>query len=723
MANKIIQIGEHKIKLPAYPSSRDEILFINERDPYWRRQEDIPRIFYDYNKYLTALNQDNTLYDQDGNLVSLSIDDTRLVKRFQDRELKRRVHGIWFKNGNDVMWMPGDYYFNLQWAPMLSLAKKYGDFRWFQNDAMIIKNYIDHDENILGGYFSKAKKTGISQIIAGAYANESTMTRGRNFGIMSKDFQNDTKALNMAMYFYIIDGLPDILLPEVRKRNEHELLFGKSVNHRSLKTSTKPLGTRVFASKTKPSGFDGPLMYKVWLDEFPKYWESAKQSPDMVFKKTQETVKQQQLIKGKLYLTSYSTEDNNRGYYEAQKIYFDGKLSTKDKIMGRTKNGLISHFIGTLESAEGCFLKNGKTDQKKAFYFNEAERDLVKGDRLALQAKMRQYPRTEEEAWGEGGNTSVFDTIRLGIQIKENDDELRSGVRPYREGRLVWDNSLWEMGKQNTRPAGVFAPVHFEELTREEIISGKEGRLHIFGDLPFETCRSLIKNKRDEYGRLMPVDDSENIGAIDPTDYAIKSDVVVGSKNASHTGNLYNPILDTRYGKPISDILLAEYFHRPENPDEFYEDMVKEIIFFDKWVLPESNKKWLVTAFKKDNLHNFLLMRKKDGTIGPYAYGDDDRLMTTTHEVIDAYVRAIKKYIAEVKGGTGIDRLALIKTQRLLKQLANFKADDTKKFDLAVCFGLLRLAVESFSIFKSGLNQNDNDDAAMKIVVHEFLNL
>lgn len=722
-SRKVIQIGEHKIQLPPFPESKDQILFHGENDPYWRRQTDFPRIFFDYNKYHTKINQDNTQYDNnEGHLISLSVDDTATLKRLQTRELNRRRYGLWMKNGKDIIWLAPDYYFNLQWGPMLSLAKKYGDFRWFQNDAMILKHHVDHDGNRLGFYISKAKKTGITQIMAGAYANESTMVRGKNFGIMSKTFDEDAKALNMALYFHIIENLPDILLPEEKKRNEHEIIFGVGKAHKQLKTPTKPLNTRVYASKTKPSGFDGPVMWKDWLDEFPKYWESAKQSPDLVFKKTQETVKLQQQINGKMYITSYSPEDDNRGFYEAKKIYEESKLATQDKILGRTKSGLLCHFIGTLESAEGCFLPNGKTDQKKAFYFNEAERDAVKGDRLQLQAKQRQYPRTEDEAWGIGGKSSVFDTIRIGIQIKEVEAELLTGVRPYKEGKLLWTNSMWEAGKFDIRPSGMFSPIYFEPLTDEQIMKGEEERLLIY-EMPGdeEICRGLKANNRDEYNRLMPLDDSINVGGVDPTDYAAKSDVIEGSKNASLTMNIYDPILDTRKGRVASNILMSEYFFRPENPDEFYEDLVKEILFFDKRVIVEANKKWVVTRLKNDNLHNYLLLLKPDGTIAPYKEGDDDRLVNTTHSLIDAYIRAIKRYLAQVKnGGVGIDYLFYQKCLRILKQLVHFKADDTKKFDLVVALGLTRLAAEAFSIFRLDLIKDDDDTETIKMLMRKI---
>lgn len=710
-SRKIIQIGEHRIELPPYPTSKSEILFFEEKMPYWRRQTDLPKLFFDYNKYHTAINRDLTLYDNDGVLISLSEEDTKLLQYYQTRELRRRTEGVWFKNGTDIIWMPGDYYFNLQWGPMLSLPQQYGDFRWFQNDVMILKSKVDTDPDDLGLYLAKAKKTGISQIMSGAYVNEATMIRGKNFGIMSKTFEQDAKPLNMALIFHIIERLPDILMPEERKRNEHEIIFGRSKNYKTLKTQTKPLNTRIFASKTKPTGFDGPVMHKVWLDEFPKYWEAAKQSPELVFNKTQETVKKQQIINGKMYLTSYSPEDDNRGYREARKIYFESKLATRDKILNRTKSNLICHTIGTLESAEGTFLPNGKTDQKKAFYFNEAERNAVKNDKSKYLAKQRQYPRNEDEAWGTSGMSTVFDTIRIGFQKSDLEAMHISGARPYQEGRLIWANQMWELGKFDARPKGQFCPVFFEALTEDQISNNNEGRLHIFEmPAPEQRCLALLHKSKDENGKIKPLQTSINIGGIDPTDYANASTVNVGSKNAAYCMNLYDPILDTKKNRVASNILLSEYFFRPENPDEFYEDMVKEIIFFDKRVIVEANKKWLVTKLINEGLYNYLLLRKSDGTISPYKEGDENKLVSTTHDLIDSIVRLIKRYTAEVVGqDAGIDYLKHIKSKRLLDQLGNFDPTNTKIYDLVMAFGYTRLAAESFSIFKNSENVAEDD--------------
>lgn len=731
---EVIKIGEHNIVLPPRPKRKDDILFVNENGAYWRREEimkDFPKTFFQYDKYVTELDKPKIKFDEDGKLIALSVEETAKLKRLQEREIHRRIHGVWFRNNDQVLWMPGDYYFNLMWAPMKNLSANggYGDFRWFQNDYLIFKHYVDNDENSLGFFTTKAKKTGISQVTAGALVNESMLVSGKNFGIMSKSF-DDCRDLNMSLIFHIVNKLPDILRPEMRKPNLHNLTWGRSQNFRSLKTRTEPLGTTIFGSKTKPDGFDGPVMYRDWLDEFPKYWSSSNVSPQLTFEKVSETVKLQQQINGKIYITSYPPEDDNKGFYEAKKIYFDSKLKTiGDNPLRRTKSQLYSFFINTLESAEGTFNRFGKTDQRKAFYLNEMERSQLKGDRIKLQAKMRQYPRSEDEAWGDGGYASTYDGVRIGIQKKILEEDDSAGIRPYKEGRLVWANSMWEGGKYDTRKKGEFSNVFFEALSEEEILHGRSGRLRIYQEIPLEMrCRSLFANggkgNRDSNGFLKPMRDSERVGAVDPTDFVRKSGVEQGSMNASYTGNLYNPAIDTKYGKIASNIILSEYHYRPENPDEFYEDMVKEIIFMDKMVLIEANKKWLVTRLEQDNLQNFILYFDENGNIVPYNTNGQNKLISSTINLINAYVRAVKRYIQEVSKDSGmIDYLSTIKSIPLLTQLGKFRADATKEFDLGVCFGLLRLATESFEAYLSRKDSDKNnvDADALKVAFESLV--
>lgn len=728
---KDIKIGDHYIQIPE-PRRRDEIINIDKKkdDAVWHRQEDIPKIFYDYGPQ-TKIYQSATLYDQDENLISLSEDDTKLVARYLQRELYRRTYGVHFNNCGEIIWMHNDYYFNLQWGPMIGLTKEWGDFRWFQNDFHIHRGWGIHNPHVAGMFTTKPKKTGITQILAGAYLNEATMQEKKELIMMSKTGP-DVHDVNMNFFFYMYDKLPYIMKPNEKKRNLSEIIFGTPTTRISTGAKSKleqykgrkikALNTRVSCVNTKESGMDGPKVHRGWVDEYPKTWEGSSISPDAIYKKTIETVKVQMDIQGFLDYTSYIPELDDRGFKEAKEIWNKSKKINPNT--ARTETEMITHLILVQDAMEGQFLPNGKCDRRKTLHFiNTAV--AAKSESSEKQRLRRQYPTKEADAWGAGGLGSTFDNVRLADIYNEAEKDIMSGVRPYKTGHFIWANEKWEQGEP--RPKGMFSFVHWVELTDEEIILGKEDKVKIFHQIPAELHNAVLAkdSRHEDDGRLCPLKENLNVGSFDPTDYIKKKDVQQGSKNAGHTMNLYSSELDTFFRKPASNIILSEYFFRPDHPDEAYEDLVKEIIFFGKYVIVEANKPWVCTKLIDDGLQHFLLLKKTDGTIGPYRPGDEQHFVYTTEKVIEDYCRAIALYIVKPRLINSTDYGMTIKSLQTLQQLMDFDPLNTKKYDLAVSFGYCLLGLRAFSIFRNewlGEDGNYNADT-LKVAMAEIQNL
>lgn len=718
MKTKLIRISDHLIEIPE-PQRKEDIINWDKKpgDCLWRRQEDIPQLFYDYNP-ATKINQSHTFYNSDNILVSLSEADTKLVHSFLERELHRRRFGVHIKLGDQIVWIHWDYYYNLQWNPMIGLPEKWGKFRWFQNDFCIVRSHMikarDKAGNRLfaGQFTTKPKKTGISQIMSGCYLNESTMTKNVEFHMMSKS-QDDVRDVCMNFYFYGLDnGLPYIMQPKIGKRNLTEIKFGnptarisnsaKAQMDQFMLGKKKVLNTRVNAGPTKASGFDGPLVFRGWIDEYPKLWEGSKVSPDSVFKKTIETVKKQTLeIYGFLDYTSYVVEVDDRGFEEARNVWFNSELNTVSKDSGRTKSTMGTHFISVLDSMEGLYDPvKGKCDQQKVNHYINVELSAKTENSEKLRVK-RQYPRTKEDAWGAGGISSSFDNVRLGELHTTLDVEVRTGIRPYKEGKWKWENEQWESGAI-PRPSGQFCNVYFEALTSEDFLLQKEGRTKIFHDYhPDHINRVLAMDLRHEDDDLLyPPDDTPYVGSFDPTDYKLKRDVQEGSKNAGHTFCLPDVLLDTYFGHCASNIFYEEYFFRPDDPDEAYEDLVKSIIATGKRVLVEANKGWVITKLIKDGLRHFVLVRSTDGVIRPYIPGEESTLTYTTDVIIETYCRLWALYIKAPKAVGVPDYLKEYKSLKGLYQLMNFDPLNTKKFDLVVSGGLCLMARDAWSVYR-----------------------
>lgn len=725
MAARIITIGDYKVELPPLPSKKSDILFVDENpdNAYWRRLP-FPQIWHDYNQKTKAYEQD-TVYDDEGVLISLNYEDSETLKRLLVQENKRRRHGVYMKNKDEFVWMAPGYYYGLQWGQMKDLPEKYGGFREPQNDVMTLWHMVKHKWDwAYGLVLPKCKKSGITQIMAFDFLNEGTVQQGWELGIMSKEFDHVVN-VNLAYLFHAYDNMPYILQPAWSKRNLHEITFGNQVSKHGSKKSLGPrktvLGNHIFGSKTKPTGFDGPVLRLGWIDEIPKTWEASKVSPDTLHKKVIESVRIQQKKNGALLYTSYMPEIDDRGFKEFRDICKKSKLSTLSNITGKTETGMIVYELTAVMSNELCFDKYGKCDEKKALYLINSEND-TKTSNSDKQAHRRQYPRNANDMYDSGGRGTTFDNTLLAPQSHDVEESLKAGRRPYREGHLRWENSLWETeDPKNARPIGKFCNVYFEELTEEQLMAGEQGSIKFFHDMPDEFLNQVLKHnsRSDDDGHLCPFDSPYLLtGSFDPTDYVLKRDVAEGSMNAAHGGYLLNPALDTLMGKKVSDIPLYEYHFRHENPDQDLEMLIKIFIYLGGWHIIEANKKWIVTAVKKHLLHHFLLLKQADGSIKPYKEGDENALVNTTQNMIEAYVRALKRWMSATGGSNYRYIMSLI----CLLQLMDFDPTDTKLYDLVVSLGYYRLGQESFSVYYYEMKKMKDDGGAMEAAIGDLLN-
>lgn len=712
MGRIILPVGDHRLDLGYLPKDKHDIINVDEKpqNAFWRRQE-FPQIWYDFNIRTKPYQQDTVYDDNDGTLLSLSYEDSETLKRLLFQENKRRSKGVWMRNGDRFEWIAPGYYYTLQWAQMKDLPRKFGEYREIQNNVVSLWHFAKHKWEWCNGLvIPKTKKSGMTQIIAGDYLNEATQQKGWEMYIMSKEYDHAVD-VPMAYIFHAYDHLPFIMQPDLRKRNEHEIVFGAPIPRVGTSTSKKRskeevLNSRIACSKTKATGFDGPVLRLGWITELPKTWEASHVSPDAIHKKVRETVKLQQKKNGALIYESYMPEIDDRGYKEFRDICKASKLSTRADGTGKTESSMIVYELTALDSNEECFDKHGRCDRQKALFIINAEANTLKTD-SDKQAHRRQYPKDENDMYDSGGRGNTFDNLRLALQQREVAAEAKSGKRPWREGHLRWHNSLWETGVvENRRPRGEFSSIYFDELSDDELVRGVEGSIKFFHTMPDEFLNQVFqRNHKDEDGEYLAPIDTDNIavGSFDPTDYALKKDIISGSMCAGHGGYLYNPALDTRFKKTISNTPIYEYHFRHEDPDDDLEMLIKIILFLNVRVIIEANKKWVVTAIKREGLHHFLLLKQSDGSIRPYKKGDENKLVNTTVDMINAYVRSIKVWWAP----KGVDYLKSYVSLKGIQQCMDFDPNETKKYDLTVSLGYYRLANDAYAVIVMEKNSRD----------------
>lgn len=735
MSSRIITIGEHHYDLPPMPTDRRDILFIDDKpdNAFWRRQTDYRDIWYQFIPHFTKLFQSATIYDQDERLISLNADDSNYIIRIYEQEMQRRRNGVWFKNYDEITYLTGSHYFLLQWAKMQRLdGLEYADYREFQRNYFYLIDHCWHYRYILGCFFSKPKKTGITNLHwSGYYLNKATMTKNRNLTAMNLD-QAICSKMFRDYFMYSFNSLPPAFKPMIKAKSEinGSIIFGKLHNNSkqtrlSASSDDGQLNTTVMTVATQPKAMDVAPQADAWIDEPPKIRNIGE-----IFRTNKESVKFQDVYNGRFWMTSYTPDKDTQAFQEARTIFLDCELRTITPRSGNTtKTGMICHHIPAYAAWEGCFNKHGKCNEKEAMRRNQVLRDNAKGNSRDLQAITRQYANDKREAWQTAGAGSVFDNIRLGELLADIEIDHRDATEnPYQEGRLEWEKAIWESGLRNRRRKGEFCPVKFVPLTPDELARGIRGRYRLYAPIPLTLQNIALKTGRDEWNNLLPPTEFKYFGGADPTNYAAGSEVIEGSKNAYYTMSAPDERLDSILEKVSSKILISEYYDRPELPDEAYEDLVKEIIFLGKLNIVEANAPYVATRLMEEGLGYYMIVKDENGIMTtwkrhmgmPHETEKSYQLIRTTansniKEMLETIVRIIKNYIERPRQGEK-DYGATIQAERLLRQLMDFDPEDTRLFDLVMAFGYCLLCYEIYVSIRYHPDDDYSDPKAIAAV-------
>lgn len=705
-------VGEHKILLPKAPKKKEDILFYNEKpeNAYWDRKKviaDYPDMWYNFIPYKTQIDCDSTLWNADRSaLAQLSKEDTKTIIKLYNREFDRRENGVHFRNGNDLEYITGSNWFTLVWCRMFGNPKNggYGLYAKFQRDVFYL---LDHmwKPNILGLYLSKAKKTGITQLIDGGYfVDMSTRKQEWMIGMMSVKIDKANEN-NMKLFLYAFDSLPLALKPNVgfRATKGGNLEFSESTKIKSGKPSEIVLNTRVFTVPTSEHSFDSHFMNLQHSDEFPKYFADSNEHPKEIFRNNKAGVKFQNIFRGRYILSSYPPEKDDEGSKEAERIYMDSKLSTCDE-HGKTTSELICYHIPAHKSLFDCIDEFGDCDEVKALNIIITNRERVKKDKNAYLAEVRQNPIDEKEAFGSSAATSPYDVVyisELESDLKQKIEE--SPIPIYNEGKLVWTNPMWEVGKKDLRPPRVFGAVNFVPVTKQEIQEGKKGRLNIYKEIPPSERNLPLMLGHDDLGNLIAPARFKYVGGIDPTGHADVGDVEEPSMLSSFTMNLHDQTMNNHNREIVSNIILSEYNYRPDLAEEMFQDMVKEIIYFGKLVIVEANASTMYTRLKNEGLANYLMVKHKDGYICKWNMGLEDNeykgITRTKNAMQDTTMEAIieltKHYLYHGPDAS-FEYARTIKSLKLLHQLKNFDPQETRKSDAAMSFGYALMCYNAY---------------------------
>lgn len=730
--DKIIRVGEHGIPIPE-PKSKSDILFYDDKDPIWNRSrliEGYRDIWMDFLPWHTKMDQKATLYDQDGILISLNKDDSDYIRRIYEQETNRRRYGVHFKNGKEIVWLTGDHYFSLMWCKgqRHDGLGDFFDYREFQSHYFF---YIIHlawyFPHLLGAFWSKAKKTGITNLFWLYYLNRATMRKNKNFGYMNIDQEQAAKTF-CDYFLYSYNNLIPALRPVFKNKSEVNgtIKFGNGFNNSKKAQmmaydSANELNSTVMCVPCQNKAFDVAVMNDCAYDEPTKYKDFEE-----IWRTNRESVKIQSKINGRNWLFNYTEGQDTESFKSARKVFLDSELRTIREGGNQTTTGLICIHIPACVSWEGAFTRYGKCDEMKAMAEIQMERDRYSDDPRQLQAITRQYANNKREAWGSAGAGSVYDNIILGDLLATIEvDQLH--INSYEEGHFEWKNNMWNIDR-TLRRKGVFSEVRWVPLTPEEVASGKHDKFRMYHDIPFDHRNRWVKMGRDEWNCLHAPERFNYIMGGDPTKYAAASEVIQGSKNAGFIFNMPDEKIDARRGSVVTKVLQVEYYDRPEQPEEAFEDYLMMMLYTGCLSLIEANEPYVATRMLEEGMGQYMLVRDEAGIIRPWERSmglpkEEDKKYQLVRivangnnkEMLETLVRVTKAYFKRPKPGSGEKNYGpTFLSERSIRQLMDFDVSNTKLYDLAMALGWCLFGIDLYVdyLISQSLSEGTEEDLA-----------
>jgi len=601
----------------------------------------------------------------------------------------------------DGEWIPGYYYYYLNYSPILlvkrvdedlqkegakSRAERSRDFPAFWDGDYLYYHYIEQGE------------------ATGTYGNV-LKTRGRGFSFKggSMDGRNahlfpESKSYSMASEkeYLTKDGIitkawdnldwvgdttpfPSSRIIDREMHKQIGYIDAETKLKKGLKSEI--IGVSLKDNPDKARGKRGKLIKWEESGVFPglrKAWGVARMS-----------LEDGRNVFG--YMIAFGTGGTEGAAFEAAEEFFYNPEgynilalpNVYDKVSGR---GMCSFFFPEYMNRANCYDKNGNSDVIKALVEILEDRLKVKkgtSDPTALIQEKADRPITPQEAVmrREG---SIFPIGDLKDYLSDIMPNLEKFVSPHWTGRLVVDSTTgdieWKMD-ESVHPIRDF-PIKDN--------ANKAGCLEIF-EMPY----------KDSTGK---VPHGLYIAGIDPID-----------DDHSGTSSLYSMfIMNTLTGR-----IVAEYTGRTFSANDVYELTRRALIFFNAQANYENDKKGLYAYFKNNNCLHLLADTPeiiRDMNIGTISRIGNKSKGCNSSKQLNAWARRLQAqwmveqaYVNEdIEDDNNLMNLHRIRSIGYIKEAIQYNPDGN--FDRVSAMGMLMILKEDRARINVSIDESDVDE-------------
>lgn len=500
--------------------------------------------------------------------------------------LNCRINGYWFYNHGNIEYLTGDHFFYLAFWRIDGIIPY-----WKDSDSTFfyIERHCQLLEPCLGWMQITNRRDGKTGKATSIIYNRITLNSDAFGGIQSKT--NPDAKMIFKKLVRSWQKLPDYLRPtDSGDSNPSQALKFEEPAKRSSKGNKKVykevLNSIINYRPSVADAYDGSKLKYYYDDEYGKTTEVNVNDRWQVVK---ECLVQGRNVVGKSLHTTTAEEMEDKGGAAAKDMWDDSDIMDSTK-KGRdfTISGLLRWFKPATLGLEGFIdsygysvvedpkkpvlgIDGGKIEIGSSTYIDKRRKGL-QGSKLA--GEKRKYPLTIDEAFIEEGKLSPFDIIKLNEQLSYNGTLQEQPIT----GNFVW-------------------------VDREEMVVGwhptETGRWKIKWLPPVDKRNVKVNTPRG----VKPGNFLDIVSGCDPFDHKVTTDNKK-SNGASYVYRKFDP-----FEQELSETFVCEYVNRPATPDMFYEDMIKQCIFYGCELLCENNKIGLINWFENNGYSGYLMDR------------------------------------------------------------------------------------------------------------------
>ena len=658
----IYEIQGLKVALPKIPKdvySKSK----KKKEQYWKKIE--------YPKELKNVKTIFDWRDYPNNLKNKWFD-------YINEEFNRRENGFWFNSNGVPTYITGTHYMYLQWSKIDVGAP---EFRESNRLFYIHWEACKADTRCYGICYLKNRRSGFSFMASSEAVNLATISSDSRYGVLSKTGWDAKKmftdkvvpiSINYPFFFKPIQDGMDRPKSELAYRVPAVKFTRKKLQVNEQIEDIIGLDTTIDWKNTADNSYDGEKLNLLVHDESGK-WERPENILNN-WRVTKTCLRLGSRIIGKCMMGSTSNA-LDKGGDNFKKLFRDSNVTKRNK-NGQTKSGLYSLFIPMEWNYEGFMDKYGKpvfdTPNKEVYdpyeqlidvgvikhWENEAEG--LKNDQDALNEFYRQFPRTEEHAFRDETQNSIFNLVKIYEQIDFNED-LRDSVG------VSTGSFQWVDGVKDTNV--IFYP-------------DPKGRFRItWTPDPHLQNNTIVKNGIKYPG-------NEHMGAFGCDSYDISGTVDgMGSKGALHGLTKFS-----MEDCPPNHFFL-EYIARPQTAEIFFEDVLMALVFYGMPILCENNKPRLLYYLRRRGYRGFS-MNRPDKVWNKLSTAEKEigGIPNSSEDIKQAHAAAIEMYIQEHVGLKNDNTHGSMFFNKTLNDWARFDINKRTKFDAAISSGLAVMA-------------------------------